>query len=131
MDELKDQELKLRQLIIETAQRGAEETAGQFQGQPRHGDNLSAPELQQELEVIQGARQFAQGLVVRIKSSFLRRPCASRAAAPWLEDTILERKDDVKPVRIHSVILSTSGSSGIDDPLKQRAELMKSSFLLC
>ena len=64
IEEMRAHELKLRHMIVETAQRGAQETASQFRGEPDNGGPLSAPDLEQELEVIQGARQFAQGLVV-------------------------------------------------------------------
>ncbi len=61
---MKAQELKLRQQIIEAAEKGAQETAGQFRGPPVDDSTLSARDLQQELDIVQGARQFAQGLVV-------------------------------------------------------------------
>lgn len=64
IDEMKEQELELRQQIIGAAQRGAQETADQFRGTPVDASSLSAPDLQQELEIVQGARLFAQGLVV-------------------------------------------------------------------
>ena len=64
IDEMKEQELKLRQQIVGAAQRGAQETADQFRGTPIDASSLSASGLQQELEIVQGARLFAQGLVV-------------------------------------------------------------------
>lgn len=64
IEDLKAQELKLRQLIVEAAQHGAQETASQFSAEYTSNDDTSAHELQQDLEIMQGARQFAQGLVV-------------------------------------------------------------------
>ena len=64
IEEMKAQELKLRHNIVEVAERGALETADQFRGPPVEDSNLLAADLQQELEIVQGARMFAQGLVV-------------------------------------------------------------------
>ena len=66
---MKAQELKLRQQIVEVAERGAQDTADQLRGPPVEDSNLSASDMQQELEIVQGARLFAQGLVV-IASGF-------------------------------------------------------------
>ena len=64
IEEMVAQEAELRGLIVEAANKGAAETAKQLQGQPPAAEHLSAVHLQRDLEIVQGARQFAQSLVV-------------------------------------------------------------------
>ena len=68
IDKLKEQEVELRGLIVQAAERGAAETAEQFRGDPPNDSDLHAADLAEQLEILQGVRGFAQGLVVRFKS---------------------------------------------------------------